>query len=96
MNKPLGQIRRASACPHDCPSTCALEVEVLDANTIGRVYGAADNSYTKGVISQRSRAMPSVHITATACCIRCCATDRRGRDSTSASAGTRPWIAPPK
>ena len=21
---------RASACPHDCPSTCALEVEVLD------------------------------------------------------------------
>ena len=50
MNKPLGPIRRASACPHDCPSTCALEVEVLDANTIGRVYGAADNSYTKGVI----------------------------------------------
>ena len=30
---------RASACPHDCPSTCALEVEVLDAYTIGRVRG---------------------------------------------------------
>jgi anaerobic selenocysteine-containing dehydrogenase len=40
----------ASACPHDCPSTCALEVEVLDAHTIGRVRGARDNSYTAGVI----------------------------------------------
>ena len=41
---------RASACPHDCPSTCALEVEVLDAHTIGRVRGAKDNDYTAGVI----------------------------------------------
>jgi anaerobic selenocysteine-containing dehydrogenase len=40
----------ASVCPHDCPSTCALEVELLDAHTIGRVRGAADNSYTAGVI----------------------------------------------
>src|SRR5262245_50628286 len=40
----------ASACPHDCPSTCALEVEVLDAHTIGRVRGAADNDYTAGGI----------------------------------------------
>src|SRR3979490_2897887 len=40
----------ASACPHDCPSTCALEVEVLDEHTIGRVRGAEDNSYTAGVI----------------------------------------------
>ncbi len=40
----------ASACPHDCPSTCALEVELLDARTIGRVRGADDNSYTAGVI----------------------------------------------
>src|SRR6202166_2308794 len=39
-----------SACPHDCPSTCALEVEVLDAHTIGRVRGAEDNAYTAGVI----------------------------------------------
>jgi len=39
-----------SACPHDCPSTCALEVEVLAGNRIGRVRGAADNSYTAGVI----------------------------------------------
>ncbi len=40
----------ASACPHDCPSTCALEVEVLDERTIGRVRGAEDNAYTAGVI----------------------------------------------
>ena len=50
MNAPLRPLRRASACPHDCPSTCALEVEVLDPRTIGRLYGAADNSYTAGVI----------------------------------------------
>jgi anaerobic selenocysteine-containing dehydrogenase len=40
----------ATACPHDCPSTCALEVDVLDAHTIGRVRGARDNGYTAGVI----------------------------------------------
>ncbi|GMQ76891.1 MAG: molybdopterin oxidoreductase family protein [Gammaproteobacteria bacterium] len=39
-----------STCPHDCPSTCALEVERIDAHTIGRVYGARDNDYTAGVI----------------------------------------------
>ncbi len=39
-----------SACPHDCPSTCALDVELLDDNRIGRVRGAKDNSYTAGVI----------------------------------------------
>ncbi len=40
----------ASACPHDCPSTCALEVEIFDARTIGRVRGAVENAYTAGVI----------------------------------------------
>ena len=35
-----------SVCPHDCPSACALEVELLDERTIGRVRGAKDNSYT--------------------------------------------------
>ena len=39
-----------SVCPHDCPSTCALEVERLDAHTIGRVRGARGNSYTAGVV----------------------------------------------
>ncbi|MGC1465590.1 MAG: molybdopterin-dependent oxidoreductase, partial [Pseudolabrys sp.] len=40
----------ASACPHDCPSTCALEVELLDERTIGRIRGAKDNDYTAGVV----------------------------------------------
>ncbi|MBJ6131921.1 molybdopterin oxidoreductase family protein [Ochrobactrum sp. Q0168] len=39
-----------SACPHDCPSTCALDIELLDERTIGRVRGSKDNSYTAGVI----------------------------------------------
>src|SRR6185312_10947068 len=39
-----------SACPHDCPSTCALEVERLDSHHIGRVRGARDNPYTAGVV----------------------------------------------
>src|ERR1700709_1130735 len=36
--------------PHDCPSCGALEVDVLDGNRIGTVRGAADNTYTAGVI----------------------------------------------
>ena len=43
----------SSACPHDCPSTCALEVERLDDHTIGKVRGAADNDYTRGVICDK-------------------------------------------
>jgi anaerobic selenocysteine-containing dehydrogenase len=39
-----------SVCPHDCPSTCALEVERLDSRQIGRVRGARDNPYTAGVV----------------------------------------------
>ncbi len=42
-----------SACPHDCPSTCALEVEKLDDFTIGRVRGAKANTYTDGVICSK-------------------------------------------
>ncbi len=46
---PAPEIRH-SACPHDCPSTCALEVERLSATQIGRVRGAKGNDYTAGVI----------------------------------------------
>jgi anaerobic selenocysteine-containing dehydrogenase len=50
MNRlPIARKHR-STCPHDCPSTCGLEVEVLDERTIGRVRGAEDHSYTVGVI----------------------------------------------
>jgi len=42
-----------SVCPHDCPSACALEVELLDEKTIGRVRGSKDNTYTNGVICEK-------------------------------------------
>jgi anaerobic selenocysteine-containing dehydrogenase len=41
---------RKSACPHDCPSACALEVTVLPDNRIGRIAGSSENSYTAGVV----------------------------------------------
>lgn len=54
--------RGHSACPHDCPSTCALEVEILDENTIGRVVGAPANNYTAGVICAKvSRYAERIH-----------------------------------
>ena len=43
-------IRKRSVCPHDCPSVCALDIEVHENNTIGKVYGAKDHPYTDGVI----------------------------------------------
>ena len=52
----------ASVCPHDCPSTCALSVEVLDGNRIGAVRGAQDNTYTAGVICAKvSRYAERIH-----------------------------------
>ena len=52
-----------STCPHDCPSCCALDVEVEDGARIGRVRGAKDNSYTAGVVCAQGRpATPSASI----------------------------------
>ena len=42
-----------SVCPHDCTSTCALEVERVDERTIGRVRGSMRNTYTRGVICEK-------------------------------------------
>jgi anaerobic selenocysteine-containing dehydrogenase len=42
-----------SACPHDCPSTCALEVERLGESLIGKVRGAKHNSYTAGIVCSK-------------------------------------------
>ena len=50
MNQHSFPIRTGhSACPHDCPSTCALEIDI-SGGRIGRVRGASGNSYTAGVI----------------------------------------------
>jgi anaerobic selenocysteine-containing dehydrogenase len=53
MNAPVVPRIARSVCPHDCPSTCALDVEVVDAHTIGRVRGARDDPYTDGVICEK-------------------------------------------
>src|SRR5246500_1948048 len=50
MNAPLDIARRPSVCPHDCPSVCALDVEVIGGARIGRIHGAADQRYTAGVV----------------------------------------------
>ncbi len=42
-----------TVCPHDCPSACSLDVELLDERTIGRVRGAKEQSYTLGVICEK-------------------------------------------
>ena len=41
---------RHSTCPHDCPSACALDVEVIDGSAIGRVRGSKLQTYTAGVV----------------------------------------------
>jgi len=39
-----------TVCPHDCPSACALDIDIGADGKIGRVRGSGDNSYTAGVI----------------------------------------------
>ena len=39
-----------TVCPHDCPSCCALEVEVDAEGRAGRFRGSNANTYTAGVI----------------------------------------------
>ena len=53
VNRRSGVTLVPSVCPHDCTSTCALEVEKLDEHTIGRIHGSRRNSYTAGVICEK-------------------------------------------
>ncbi|MEI7614230.1 MAG: molybdopterin-dependent oxidoreductase [Betaproteobacteria bacterium] len=46
MNAPAS---RKSVCPHDCPSVCALSIDLLSPERIGRVRGAPQ-PYTDSVI----------------------------------------------
>jgi anaerobic selenocysteine-containing dehydrogenase len=41
---------RHSTCPHDCPSACALDIEVIGGQSIGRVRGSKKQTYTAGVV----------------------------------------------
>ncbi len=50
MNQHTTPVRTGySACPHDCPSTCALEIEI-SGDRIGRVRGSSANTFTAGII----------------------------------------------
>ncbi len=42
-------MRRASVCPHDCPSVCALDVELV-GDRLGRIRGSRLDPYTAGVV----------------------------------------------
>jgi hypothetical protein len=50
MNAVTEVTRRPSVCPHDCPSVCALDVEVIGGRRIGRIHGARGQTYTAGVV----------------------------------------------
>jgi anaerobic selenocysteine-containing dehydrogenase len=43
-------VRKPSVCPHDCPSVCALDVEVIGGARIGRIRGSPQQTYTSGVV----------------------------------------------
>ena len=55
MNVPAEIVRKPSVCPHDCPSVCALNVEVVGGSRIGRIRGAPDQTYTRGSRVRESR-----------------------------------------
>ena len=46
----LSRVKLKSACPHDCPSACALEVAIDADGRVDRISGAKGNDYTSGVI----------------------------------------------
>lgn len=49
---------RYSVCPHDCPDTCALRVEIGDSGKITKVAGDPSHPITRGVICEKVRAYP--------------------------------------
>lgn len=48
---------RKSVCPHDCPDTCALSVE-LEEGKILRITGDSEHPITRGVICEKARYYP--------------------------------------
>ncbi len=46
-----------SVCPHDCPDTCALKVEIQDGKIV-KVAGDPSHPVTRGVICEKVRAYP--------------------------------------
>lgn len=47
-----------STCPHDCPSSCSLEVHFYPHGDVRRLNGAKDNDYTAGVVCAKVARYP--------------------------------------
>ncbi len=79
MNAPPRIERRHSACPHDCPSTCALDVEVLDGRTHRpRAWRGGQQLHGRRHLRQ-GRALCRAHPSSRpADCIRCGAIGPKG------------------
>jgi anaerobic selenocysteine-containing dehydrogenase len=51
-----------SVCPLDCPSACALDVEIDAYGRVGRLHGAQDHPHTRGIICAKvARYAETVH-----------------------------------
>ena len=62
MNKNVDPRTISSTCPHDCPSTCGLKIDLDENRQVSRVRGAAENTYTAGVICAKvSRYAERIH-----------------------------------
>ena len=89
INAPRDVVRRPSVCPHDCPSVCALEVEVIGGARIGRIHGAEDQRYTAGRRLRQGRALRRAHPSqGSADTSRCGGSARRAPANSSRSPGT--------
>ena len=85
-----------SVCPHDCPSICALDVEVIPTAGSAACTARRTTATRPASSARRSRATPSASTTPTGSCTRCGARARRARANSSASPGTRRSTSPPR
>ena len=60
MNAAAEIVRKPSVCPHDCPSVCALDVEVIGAR-IGRIRGARGADLYVGGRLRQGRPLSRAH-----------------------------------
>src|SRR5512138_2251527 len=49
-----------SVCPHDCPSACALDVELDASRRVTRLHGAKEHPHTQGVICAKVARYPEL------------------------------------
>ena len=89
--------RRPSVCPHDCPSACALEVEVIDGRTHRPGARRERQSYTDGRDLRQGRALRRAHPPSRpADASAACASGRRARGASQPHRpGTRRWTRSP-